>query len=208
MKTTLFTTLIVFTLLVSGAHADSRWVNPDNQKDFHSNSSQSRENRRDSRLQGAYDDGYKEGNKAGYKSGYDAGYKAGYDAAIKSRQRPDNRGDRRRPPVEHYSGWDINGRDAANNPDCHRYTLSVRGRGMGSARIMAINNSSNIIKVDNGSRQGYVCYSGPTQLELGKLDSTRQEVRLDLEGVGTFVFDGGDRGTKTRNNWHRNYWNI
>jgi len=103
-------------------------------------------------------------------------------------------------------GWDINRHRARRSSNCYRYSLYVDG-GRGSARIMSLP-GKNYIQISNGQKSGYVCFNGFTTLELGKLANTNVHVELDIEDIGTFYFDSGNRGSKLINNWHRSYWGL
>lgn len=103
-------------------------------------------------------------------------------------------------------GWDINPHRARRATNCYHYTLYVEG-GRGSARIMSLP-GKNYIQISDGQRSGYVCFNGFTTLELGKLSNTDIYVELDIEDIGTYYFDSGDRGSKLINNWHRSYWGL
>ena len=105
-----------------------------------------------------------------------------------------------------HQGWDISPRRARRASNCYHYSLYVEG-GRGSARIMSLP-GKNYIQVSVGQRSGYVCFNGYTTLELGKLSNTDVYVELDIEDIGTYYFDSGNRGSKLINNWHRSYWGL
>ena len=103
-------------------------------------------------------------------------------------------------------GWDINPHRARRASNCYHYSLYVEG-GRGSARIMSLP-GKNYIQTSNGQKSGYVCFNGFPTLELGKLSNANVYVELDIEDIGTFYFDSGERGSKLINNWHRSYWGL
>jgi len=103
-------------------------------------------------------------------------------------------------------GWDVSPWTADRAPNCHRYSLRASG-GRGSARITSLP-GKNYIQVSNGEKNGYVCFNGPTTLELGKLADHNVSVALQIEDVGTYYFEGGDLGEKRINNWLRAYWSL
>ena len=85
-------------------------------------------------------------------------------------------------------GWDISPRKAHRTSNCYYYTLYVDG-GRGSARIISLP-GKNYIQISNGQKEGYVCFNGPTTLELGKLSNPDAYVELDIDeffsGQGAF----------------------
>lgn len=103
-------------------------------------------------------------------------------------------------------GWDISSGQARRASNCYHYSLYAEG-GRGSARIMSLP-GKNYIQVDNGRRSGYVCFNGPTTLELGKLANRNIYVEFDIEDIGVFYFDSGEQGSKRINNWFRSYWGL
>ncbi len=103
-------------------------------------------------------------------------------------------------------GWDISPRKAHRTSTCYSYTLYVDG-GRGSARIISLP-GKNYIQISNGQREGYVCFDGPVTLELGKLSNPDAYVELEIDGIGIFYFDSGDRGSKLINNWYRSYQGL
>ncbi|RUM37123.1 MAG: hypothetical protein DSY50_00915 [Desulfobulbus sp.] len=109
-------------------------------------------------------------------------------------------------PIFDRQGWDVSPRAAERSPNCYRYALYVDG-GRGSARITSLP-GKNYIQLTNGQKNGYVCFNRPATLELGKLADAHVDVVLDIENVGIFYFDGGDRGSKQINNWLRSYWSL
>ncbi|PID72954.1 MAG: hypothetical protein CR992_00675, partial [Desulfobacterales bacterium] len=108
--------------------------------------------------------------------------------------------------VRNLNGWNVPPREAKRANNCYRYKLKVQG-GKGSARIQSIRDG-NYIQLDNGKQKGFVCFNGPTTLELGKLANPGTRVELKLEDYGRFVFQEGSRGQSFKNNWYRTYWNL
>jgi len=109
-------------------------------------------------------------------------------------------------PAPARQGWDVSPWAAERAPNCHRYSLYVDG-GRGSARITSLP-GKNYIQLSNGQKNGYVCFNGPATLELGKLADQNVTVALDIEDIGIYYFDSGDRGSKQINNWLRTYWSL
>jgi hypothetical protein len=107
---------------------------------------------------------------------------------------------------QNMQGWDVDSRRASEASNCYYYSLRVAG-GRGSARIMSLS-GKNYIQSNAGERHGYVCFNGPTTLELGKLGSQNVSVELEVEDIGTFYFGSGDHGSKFINNWYRSYQGI
>ncbi len=103
-------------------------------------------------------------------------------------------------------GWDMDPRQASAAANCYYYTLYVEG-GRGSARIMSLP-GKNYIQFTSGLKEGYVCFNGPTTLELGKLSNPNVYVELDIEDIGIFYFDPGDNGSRFVNNWYRSYQEL
>ena len=110
------------------------------------------------------------------------------------------------PEITSRLGWDVSPWAADRVSNCHRYSLWVSG-GRGSARITSLP-GKNYIQVSNGEKNGFVCFNGPTTLELGKLADPNVSVALQIENVGTYYFNSGDRGERMVNNWLRAYWNL
>ena len=109
-------------------------------------------------------------------------------------------------PVPTRQGWDVSQWAAERSSNCHRYALFVEG-GRGSARITSLP-GKNYIQLTNGQKNGYVCFNEPSTLELGKLADSNVAVVLDIENIGIYYFDRGDRGSKQVNNWLRTYWDL
>ncbi len=107
---------------------------------------------------------------------------------------------------QNMQGWNVDPHRASEASNCYYYSLHVAG-GRGSARIMSLS-GKNYIQTNAGERHGYVCFNGPTTLELGKLGNPNVSVELDIEDIGTFYFGSGDHGSKFVNNWYRSYQGI
>lgn len=190
MQCILFCSLIFCTMTTAHAYNKNapRWINPDSNHYYDEDYSYFG----DSDYQRAYEEGYRHGYKDGYKD---------RKKEVRKKRRKNKR------PYRNVTGWNVPPSIAKNHPNCHRYTLRVAG-GRSSARLMSITQGENIIKSDGGTHNGFVCFTRPTQLELGKFNSSNPRVFLQIKDVGTFVFNRGDRGQKKRNGWLRAFWNL